>query len=89
MVKPPTKPLTLEDFLKLPETKPSSEYINGQIIQKPMPQGKHSKLQGTLVTGINEVSESRKVALAFPELRCTYPAGSPLFERLRRTFDCS
>ncbi|MBD2523198.1 Uma2 family endonuclease [Nostoc sp. FACHB-133] len=76
MVKPPTKPLTLEDFLKLPETKPSSEYINGQIIQKPMPQGKHSKLQGTLVTGINEVSESRKVALAFPELRCTYPAGS-------------
>lgn len=33
MVKSPTKPLTLEDFLNLPETKPSSEYINGQIIQ--------------------------------------------------------
>lgn len=26
MVKSPIKPLTLEDFLKLPETKPSSEY---------------------------------------------------------------
>jgi len=30
--------LTLEEFLKLPETKPASEYIGGQIIQKPMPQ---------------------------------------------------
>ena len=44
MVKSPTKPISLEDFLKLPETKPSSEYINGKILQKPMPQGKHSKL---------------------------------------------
>ena len=67
-----TKTLTLEEFLKLPETKPASEYINGQVIQKPMPQGKHSKLQGKLVTAINEVVESRKIALAFPELRCSF-----------------
>jgi Uma2 family endonuclease len=40
--------LILEEFFKLPETKPSLEYINGQVIQKPMPQGKHSKLQGKL-----------------------------------------
>ena len=72
MVKSPTKPLTLEEFLKLPETKPSSEYINGQIIQKPMPQGKHSKLRCELLSVINEVVESRKIALAFPELRCTF-----------------
>lgn len=72
MVKSPIKPLTLEEFLKLPETKPSSEYINGQIIQKPMPQGKYSKLQGKLITGINEVVESLKIALTFPELRCTF-----------------
>ncbi|OUL24371.1 hypothetical protein BV378_18445 [Nostoc sp. RF31YmG] len=72
MVKSPTRPLTLEEFLQLPETKPASEYINGQIIQKPMPQGKHSKLQGKLVTGINQVAETQKIALAFPELRCTF-----------------
>jgi len=36
-----TKTLTLEEFLKLPETKPASEYIGGQI-QKPMPQGKQA-----------------------------------------------
>ncbi|MEH2293924.1 Uma2 family endonuclease [Nostoc sp.] len=72
MVKSSTKPLILEEFLKIPETKPSSEYINGQIIQKPMPQGKHSILRGELLSAINEVVESRKIALAFPELRCTF-----------------
>lgn len=71
MVQAPTK-ITLEEFLKLPETKPYSEYINGQVIQKPMPQGKHSKLQGDLVTAIDEVVESQQIALAFPELRCTF-----------------
>jgi Uma2 family endonuclease len=48
MVIAPAKPLTLEAFLELPETKPASEYINGEIIQKPMPQGEHSTLQGDL-----------------------------------------
>lgn len=72
MVQVPEKTITLEEFLKLPETKPASEYIDGQVIQKPMPQGKHSKLQGKLVTTINQVVEDRKVALAFPELRCTF-----------------
>jgi Uma2 family endonuclease len=37
MVQVPTKPLTLEEFLVLPETKPASEFIDGNIIQKLMP----------------------------------------------------
>jgi Uma2 family endonuclease len=37
--------ITLEEFLDIPETKPSSEYIDGKIEQKPMPQGQHSVLQ--------------------------------------------
>uniref|UniRef100_A0A832M2N3 Uma2 family endonuclease n=1 Tax=Oscillatoriales cyanobacterium SpSt-402 TaxID=2282168 RepID=A0A832M2N3_9CYAN len=72
MVQVPEKTLTLEEFLQLPETKPASEYIDGQIIQKPIPQGKHSKLQGKLVTVINQVVKEPKIALAFPELRCTF-----------------
>ncbi len=72
MVKLPTKTLTLEEFLKLPETQPASEYIDRRITQKPMPQGKHSKLQGKLVAAINEVVEAQQIALAFPELRCTF-----------------
>jgi Uma2 family endonuclease len=72
MVQTPSKNLTLETFLKLPETKPASEYINGQIVPKPMPQGKHSKLQGKLVTTINGKVEDQKIAQAFPELRCSF-----------------
>ncbi|MBD2196133.1 MULTISPECIES: Uma2 family endonuclease [Calothrix] len=72
MVQLPTKPLTLEEFLKLPETKPASEYINGHIIQKPMPQGKHSRLRCQLFSTINALAETQKIALAFPELRCTF-----------------
>jgi Uma2 family endonuclease len=67
-----TQPLTLEEFLKLPETKPASEFINGEIFQKPMPQGEHSRLQFKLCAVINEVAEPQKIAIAFPELRCTF-----------------
>jgi Uma2 family endonuclease len=72
MVQVPERTITLEEFLTLPETKPASEYIHGKVIQKPRPQGKHSKLQGKLVTAINQVVEDRKVALALPGLRCTF-----------------
>jgi Uma2 family endonuclease len=72
MIKTPTRRITLEEFLQLPETKPASEYINGEIIQKPMPQGKHSRLQIQSANAINNVVESQKIALALPELRCTF-----------------
>ena len=72
MVQVPEKTITLEEFLKLAETKPASEYINGQVVQKPMPQGKHSIIQGELVTAINTVVKKQRVACAFPELRCTF-----------------
>jgi Uma2 family endonuclease len=66
------KILTLEEFLKLPETKPASEYIEGEIIQKPMPKGRHSSLQSELCSAINQVAKTEKIAYAFPELRCTF-----------------
>ncbi len=72
MVQAPLKILTLEQFLQRPETKPASEYIDGQVIQKPMPQGKHSAIQGELITAINNVVKPKRIARAFPELRCTF-----------------
>ncbi|BAY09174.1 Uma2 family endonuclease [Calothrix sp. NIES-2098] len=72
MLQAASKTLTLEEFLQLPETKPASEYIDGRIIQKPMPQGKHSTLQGELVPAINFVVKPKRLARAFPELRCTF-----------------
>ncbi|MBW4495972.1 MAG: Uma2 family endonuclease [Oscillatoria princeps RMCB-10] len=72
MVQTPPKTLTLEEFLQLPETKPASEYIDGQIIQKPMPQGKHSIIQTDLSTAINAVLKPKRIGRAFSELRCTF-----------------
>lgn len=66
------QPITLEAFLKLPETKPASEYMNGAIIQKPMPKARHSRLQARLVITINGEAEAKQIAYAFPELRCTF-----------------
>jgi Uma2 family endonuclease len=72
MVQTPSKILTLEDFLKLPDTKPASEYVDGQIIQKPMPKGKHSTIQRDLTFAIEAVLKPKRIARAFPELRCTF-----------------
>lgn len=64
--------LTLEDFLAHPETKPASEYHRGTITQKPMPKGKHSRIQSRLARTIDQVTEEPKIALALTELRCTF-----------------
>ncbi|PSB20818.1 Uma2 family endonuclease [Phormidesmis priestleyi ULC007] len=64
--------LTLAAFLKQPETKPASEFINGEIIQKPMPQGEHTLIQIELCKAIDQVVQPQKIAKAFPELRCTF-----------------
>ncbi|QYO67834.1 Uma2 family endonuclease [Leptolyngbya sp. 7M] len=68
--------LSLEDFLKLPETKPASEYIEGRIYQKPMPQGKHSTLQGRFTGEVNHRGLLHRTVYAFPELRCTFAGRS-------------
>ncbi len=67
-----TQPIALEAFLQLPETQPASELIDGEIIQKPMPQGEHSLIQVTLCETINQVAKPQKLAMAFPELRCVF-----------------
>lgn len=72
MVRSQSKPITLDEFLKQPETKPAQEYIDGQIIQKPVPKGKHSSIQTELSTTINIALKPRKIARAFSELRCTF-----------------
>jgi Uma2 family endonuclease len=72
MVTTPSKPITLKEFLALPETKPASEYIDGKIIQKPMPQGEHSTIQAELIIALNGAFKPQKIARAFPELRCTF-----------------
>ncbi|MEG5057561.1 Uma2 family endonuclease [Microcoleus sp. A2-C5] len=68
----PQSKLSLAAFLNLPETEPASEYIDGQIYQKFMPQGKHSLIQTEFASTINQQGKPRKLALALTELRCTF-----------------
>ncbi|MEA5571991.1 Uma2 family endonuclease [Calothrix sp. UHCC 0171] len=72
----PTSTLSLDEFLKLPETKPASEYFDGGIYQKPMPQGQHSTLQVEFASTVNQVGKAKKLVYAFTELRCTFAGKS-------------
>lgn len=69
-------PVTLETFLQAAETEPATEFVNGATIQKPMPQGEHSLIQSTFCESINQVVKPQKIALALPELRCTFGGSS-------------
>jgi Uma2 family endonuclease len=76
MVQTPIKSISLEEFLAMPETKPASEYVKGEILQKPMPKGKHSLIQGEFIISINGALKRPQIALALPELRCTFGGSS-------------
>ncbi|MGI0491552.1 Uma2 family endonuclease [Alkalinema pantanalense CENA528] len=62
--------LTLEQFLQLSyiEESPAWEFSQGEASQKPMPGGKHSRLQLRLASAINALDSAYE---ALPELRCT------------------
>ena len=64
--------ITLAEFLELPDTKPASEYIDGEVIQKPMPQKQHSIIQKKLLFEIDPILSDAGIGQAFPELRCTF-----------------
>jgi Uma2 family endonuclease len=68
--------LSLTEFLILPEIKPANEFIDSQIYQKIMPQGKHSRLQTKFAALINERGEPNCLASAFCGLRCTFSGRS-------------
>jgi Uma2 family endonuclease len=76
MVQTPVRSMTLAEFLAMPKTKPASEYIDGQIIQKPMPEGQHSIIQRQLLFAIDPVLSDVGIAHAFPELRCNFAGRS-------------
>jgi Uma2 family endonuclease len=72
MVQALTKSFSLEEFLAIPETESESEFFDREIIQKPMPQGKHSAIQTEFATAINSILRPKRIARAFSELRCTF-----------------
>lgn len=67
--------ITLEEFLKLPylEDSPAWEYVDGVMLQKPMPKTQHSLLQKRL---LSEIDDNTDDYTALPELRCTFAGRS-------------
>lgn len=66
------EPLTLAQFLDLPERKPALEFEEGRAIRKVSPKAKHSTLQSELCERINQFNVPARVARAYPELRTTF-----------------
>jgi Uma2 family endonuclease len=68
--------MSLEEFLKLPEDKPSLEYIDGRIEAKVSPQKKHTEIEAELRNFFNAFASPRKLGRAYVELRCTFAGRS-------------
>jgi hypothetical protein len=86
--------IDLNQFLALPETQPASEWINGKIIQKPIPQGEHSTLQADLVAAIYKQTwwQPLKPCLNSAKLpglirNCAAPLASGLLSRIYQFFN--
>lgn len=68
------KGLTLEEFLQQDyiDESPAYEYIDNQIIRKPMPKTHHSRIQLKLASLIESATLKGNKVMAFTELRCTF-----------------
>ncbi len=64
--------MTVEEFLTLPEEKPALEYEDGMVSQKVSPKPNHSRIQSVFDRRFFQTAETRKLAMAFPELRTTF-----------------
>lgn len=69
-------PLTLEEFLQIPEEKPALEFADGVVSRKVSPKGRHRILQFALAEHLNRSAQPRKLAWAIPELRVTFGGAS-------------
>ena len=67
-----TSKLTLEDFLALPETEPGSEFVDGEVVQKPMPTGAHITIQRLLSFVFTLFLKAHPIGEAGPEWRCVF-----------------
>lgn len=68
----PRQRLTLEEFLALPETEPASEFICGEVFQKPMPDTPHSLLQPYIWMLLFQFVTARNLGRVGTEWRCIF-----------------
>jgi Uma2 family endonuclease len=71
-----TNPMTLDEFLKLPEEEVALEFADGEVTQKVAPRGQHSRLQLAIAKMLDDFANPPKIAAAFTELRSTFASVS-------------
>src|SRR4051812_11891826 len=64
--------MTLERFLRLPESKPALEFTGGKAVRKVAPKRLHSVIQSCLHIELMGAVRPRKLGLSYVELRCTF-----------------
>lgn len=64
--------LTLEQFLARPETKPYSEYIDGEVVRKATPNRKHSTVQRYMLVVLGQFLTATGLGEVYPELCCIF-----------------
>jgi Uma2 family endonuclease len=70
----------INQFLRLPEFKPSMDYYNGRAIQKMSPRIRHSIIQTEMIYKLGEHTRPLKLGGVFAELRCTLDDTSFVFD---------
>lgn len=66
--------LTLDEFLRLPETEPASEYADGEVVQKTMPVFDHGVVQRLLSFVLTLYLRTHRGGDAGSEIRCIFDA---------------
>jgi Uma2 family endonuclease len=64
--------LSLKEWLARPDTEPASEFVDGEVHQKPMPNLAHYILAGFLVARLHSYVRRLNLGLVGPELRCVF-----------------
>ena len=65
--------ITFEQFLAMPDDeKPALEYACGEVMQKPMPDLPHMRLQGFFTMLLLQFLARTALGIAGPELRCIF-----------------
>jgi Uma2 family endonuclease len=75
-----TAPSPLDQFLRLPESRPSMDYYNGRAIQKMSPRLRHSIIQTEMIIKLTEHARPSRLGGVFSELRCNLGDCSFVFD---------
>jgi len=68
--------ITLDEFLRMEDAKPALEYACGEVIQKPMPDRPHSRIQFFFAAVLFQFLARTPIGQGFTEFRCIFgPAG--------------